>query len=177
MQRNKGRAGEQEVARILRDQLGVDITRAWQRQAARTRNSDLDGLPGWAVEVKRAKVWRNDWWVQTLAQADQEGSTPVLLYRLDGAHPGQPDGIKWRAVLPLVVICTEDVDPDLTAEIPLAAWIQIVRERLVSLDAEIEQCERSPAPPVPINGRSLRHVPRTTLNTPPTPHRNRRSAP
>ena len=66
--RNKGRAGEQEVARILRDELGIAVTRNWQQQAAEG-GADIVGVPGWSIEVKRAKVWSNGWWTQAAAQA------------------------------------------------------------------------------------------------------------
>lgn len=177
LSRNKGAAGEREVARLLRDHLNLDITRAWQRQAARALNSDLDGLPGWSLEIKRAKKYLSRWWDQACEQADAEGNTPALIYRLDGVRVGQPDTEKWRVLLPLRSICSEDVDLDHVAEISLGAWIEIVRERIDELDCEIETRaaspavdpaptpNRAPAPPR-FNGRSVRPVPRTTQNTP-----------
>ena len=51
MQRNKGRSGEQEVARLIRDWLGLDVHRNWQAQTAEG-GADLSGVPGWAIEVK-----------------------------------------------------------------------------------------------------------------------------
>jgi Holliday junction resolvase len=80
--RNKGRSGEQEIARTLRDELGLEVTRNWQQQAAQG-GVDIIGVPGWAIEVKRAKQWSHEWWTQTAAQAARTGDDPVLLYRLD----------------------------------------------------------------------------------------------
>jgi len=51
-QRKKGKAGELEIARLLRDHLGADITRNLLQ--ARQGGADLLGVPGWAIEVKRA---------------------------------------------------------------------------------------------------------------------------
>jgi len=164
MQRNKGRAGEQEVARLIRDHLGLDITRAWQRQAARKSNSDLDGLPGWAVEVKWAKTWRSEWWEQAQDQGIMENATPALVYRLDQKGVGLPPILKWRVIVPLAAICSEDVDPDHTAEITLAAWMQIIRERIDARDTAAELASRAAPPPVPRHSRRLRQVPKTTPN-------------
>lgn len=129
MQRTKGRAGEQQVARLLRDHLNINVGRNWQAQSATRRKSDLTGLPGWSVEVKRASEFRRDWWDQAIEQADNEGQTPALVYRLDGQGRGLPEEEKWRVILPLNAICNEDVDLEHTAEITLAAWMQIIRER------------------------------------------------
>lgn len=52
MQRRKGKAGELELARLLREHLGADVTRNLEQ--SRRGGADLLGLPGWAVEVKRA---------------------------------------------------------------------------------------------------------------------------
>ena len=54
--RTKGRAGEQEVARILRDELGLEIHRNWAAQAHHG-GCDLITVPdiGWGIEIKRVK--------------------------------------------------------------------------------------------------------------------------
>lgn len=102
--RNKGKAGEREVAAIVRELTGFDVRR---RVRQHDRDSDLLGVPGWAVEVKRhASVTRGDiaaWWRQTVAQAGPD--RPLLLYRSDRAEwravwllPGMPaDGVEWTA--------------------------------------------------------------------------------
>ena len=56
MQRRKGKAGELELARLLRELLGATVA----RNLAQTRQGgcDLLGLDGWAVEVKRAALPR-----------------------------------------------------------------------------------------------------------------------
>jgi hypothetical protein len=56
--RAKGRAGEQEVATILRDELGMEVHRNWAQQAA-IGGCDLIGIPGWGIEVKRIKKLQN----------------------------------------------------------------------------------------------------------------------
>jgi hypothetical protein len=130
MQRRKGRSGEQEVAAILRDHLGLDIKRNWQAQSAEG-GADLTGIPGWAAEVKLATRHNNAWWPQTVGQALRAGFAPVLIYRLtDGTRRGQPELEKWRAVVRLRDLSREDVDQRLTAELSLGGWIAVVRERL-----------------------------------------------
>lgn len=81
-QRKKGKAGELEIARLLRDHLGADITRNLLQ--ARQGGADLLGVPGWAIEVKRAARPRlSEWWQQTCSQAQATGQRPALFYRLD----------------------------------------------------------------------------------------------
>lgn len=92
LQRRKGANGERELARLLQDHLGVAMVRNLVQ--ARDGGQDLLGLPGWAIEVKRAARPRiSEWWQQTCDQAQATGQRPALFYRLDR----QP----WRAVLAL----------------------------------------------------------------------------
>ena len=119
--RTKGRAGEQEVARLLRDELGLEIYRNWQQQAAQG-GCDLVGVPGWGIEIKRAKEARlNEWWVQAVDQATIDKVRPVLIYRLDR----QP----WMVMMSLY-----DLRPDLgdhhQVTLHLLSWCTLVREEL-----------------------------------------------
>ena len=130
LSRTKGRAAEQEIARILRDWLGQDVTRNWQEQAAHG-GSDIAGIKGWAIEVKRAKeASMGPWWKQTCEQAEAAGDAPALCYRIDGQNRGVPPEEKWRVVVRLADIAHADVDRYHTAEISLAAWINILREAM-----------------------------------------------
>jgi Holliday junction resolvase len=116
--RTKGRAGEQEIARTLRDELGLEVTRNWQQQAAQG-GVDIVGVPGWAIEVKRAKQWSNDWWTQATAQAVRTGENPVLLYRLDRKP--------WRA---RCCACAVGLHLHFQMEMDLLDWVSVVREQL-----------------------------------------------
>ena len=115
----KGRLGEQEVAQIIRDQLPhLSVHRNWMLQAAEG-GADIVGVPGWAIEVKRAKVARiGDWWTQAAVQAQRAGERPVLIYRLDRQE--------WQAMMSLY-----DLRPDLgdhhQVTMPLESWIKLVR--------------------------------------------------
>lgn len=93
-QREKGKRGEREVASIIKTLLGVDVRR---RVRQHDGDSDLEGLQGWVVEVKRRRqAARGDirqWWHQAEEQARRAGGgIPVLWYRLD-RHD-------WRCVWP-----------------------------------------------------------------------------
>ncbi len=115
--RNKGAEGEREVARILRKELGIDVHRNWQAQAAGGGADIL--IPGWAVEVKRAKVLRiAPWWTQAAIQANSSGLRPVLIYR--------PDRGNWRALMAI-----NDLRPDLRCphqvDMALECWCEIYR--------------------------------------------------
>jgi hypothetical protein len=94
MQRRKGQGGELEAARLLSDLTGHPVTRRVRQHGG---DSDLVGLPGWAVEVKRARTAplatvAGSWWYQACEQAQDAKLVPLLLYRADR----QP----WRCVWP-----------------------------------------------------------------------------
>lgn len=92
--RTKGASGELELAALLSEITGHRVTR---RMRQHDGDSDLMGLPGWAVEVKRhastplARV-AGSWWYQACEQAQAAKLVPLLLYRADR----QP----WRCVWP-----------------------------------------------------------------------------
>jgi hypothetical protein len=124
MSRNKGKAGEREVAGLLRDLLGHDVQRSVQQHEG---DSDLIGIPGWSLEVKRHKAAGRadiaEWWRQTVEQA--AGLLPCLVYRLDRDS--------WRAVWPLAIhlrVQRADYWRDyvMTAEASLEAWAAVARE-------------------------------------------------
>ncbi len=117
--RTKGRAGEQEIARVLREALGLEITRNWAEQAFHG-GADIIGVDGWCIEVKRAKRYSDDWWKQTVAQADSIGDKPVLLYRLDRKQ--------WVAEVRGKDVVSALKDEDYRVSMPLHAWIVVVRE-------------------------------------------------
>jgi Holliday junction resolvase len=91
MQRNKGKRGEREAAKILSEVTGHEVTR---RVRQHDGDSDLLGLASYSIEVKIAKrvtaAIVDDWWEQTVAQADIN-HIPVLMYRQDR----QPWRCRW----------------------------------------------------------------------------------
>ena len=121
--RTKGRAAETEVARILRDELNIEVTRNWAAQAHHG-GCDLITVPdiGWGIEIKRAKEARlSEWWQQTAEQAKIGKVRPVLLYRLDRQS--------WMAMMSLF-----DLRPDLAdhhqVTMHLLSWCNLVREEI-----------------------------------------------
>jgi Holliday junction resolvase len=92
MSRAKGKSGEREIAALLRDLTGWNMRRRVRQYDG---DSDLVGVPGWSIEVKRyGTASRADiarWWAQTVAQAATD--RPVLFYRQNRDD--------WRAVWPL----------------------------------------------------------------------------
>lgn len=121
--RAKGKSGELEVVHILREELGVEATRNLDQW--RDGGSDILGLAGWAIEVKRAKTpLLKSWWEQTVRQAGTS-KTPVLWYRLDRKH--------WRVVLPLHSI-TKDfglrTELEWTVETTPEVFCALVREEI-----------------------------------------------
>ena len=125
MQRTKGQTGEREIAGIVRDLTGWDVRRRVRNHAG---DSDLEGVPGWAVEVKRHRTaTRGDvarWWQQAVSQAGE--LLPVLFYRQNRDT--------WRAVWPLAVTLMQQHSDywrgyEWTADTAVAAWAAAARDR------------------------------------------------
>ena len=120
MSRTKGQTGEREVAAILKELTGKNVKR---RVRQHDGDSDLEGLPGWSVEVKRHASTPPgklaEWWAQTLSQARDAQALPVLFYRADRAG--------WRCVWPAALHIRErlpvsgSLDDTLDAD-PLTWW-------------------------------------------------------
>ena len=96
LSRTKGQSGERELAGLIRDITGWNAQR---RVRQHDGDSDIEGVPGWSVEVKRHKAaGRGDiasWWRQAVTQAGKSGHLPVLFFRRDRDT--------WRAVWPAAV--------------------------------------------------------------------------
>ncbi|MDP2064639.1 MAG: hypothetical protein Q8K38_01550 [Burkholderiaceae bacterium] len=126
--RTKGKVGEREIAALVADLTGLCIKRRVRQHAG---DSDLEGVPGWCIEVKRhAKATRADirqWWSQAQEQAQRAGTMPVLLYRQDRDD--------WRAVWPLAVTLAHQqaamwAGYEWTAEGSIEAWTTVLRETM-----------------------------------------------
>lgn len=120
MQRRKGADGERELARELRERLGADVVRNLVQ--ARAGGSDLLGIEGWAIEVKRAARPRlTAWWLQCCQQAEAVSERPALFYRLDRQT--------WRVVLALrdVAAGCDGAPFTLKVETDLDAFAALVR--------------------------------------------------
>lgn len=84
--RNKGATVEREFAALAYKLSGLWLTRNLEQ--SRSGGHDLDGLPGWAVEVK-ARVERPGpgelakMWTQTLEQAKRADARPVLAIKVN----------------------------------------------------------------------------------------------
>lgn len=131
MQRTKGADGERTVAILIRYWLGLEVHRNWQGQAA-AGGADLSGVPGWAIEIKRAKEYRHEWWGQAVAQAEQAGAAPALVFLIDYTRRGQHPLDRWRVILPLATFGGIEFDHGETAEISLRAWFTLIRESLTT---------------------------------------------
>ena len=127
--RTKGQCGERELAALIREHTGWDVRRRVRNHAG---DSDLLGVPGWSVEVKRhrtalpGEVAR--WWAQTVEQAAL-GEWPVLFYRADRCE--------WRAVFPLAAAMNLDpIQPPCTIEwtvtTSVQAWAAVAREAVTA---------------------------------------------
>lgn len=121
--RDKGKRGEREVASLLREELGIEVT----RNLVQSREGGCDLLiPKWAAEVKLyaevTPALKKEWWEQTLEQAKRAAKYPVLFYRQNRRG--------WVAVCPLSVLCGIPGEDILwTAELSVPAWCAVYREK------------------------------------------------
>lgn len=123
MQRNKGQSCERAAAELVRELTGWDVRRQVRQHAG---DSDLQGVPGWSVEVKRQRTAAAGeiaaWWRQAVGQAERAGGMPVLLYRADRAP--------WRARWPLATLATlpvgaSDLAVEWTTDTTVQAWAAV----------------------------------------------------
>ena len=130
--RNKGKAGEREIATLVRDLTGWAVRRRVRQHEG---DSDLEGVPGWSVEVKRyARAGRADvraWWDQAARQATAVGQTPVLFWRQDRDE--------WRAVSPVAAsLAVQHAEGwhgyGWTVEGSIEAWAAVARDSEVRND-------------------------------------------
>jgi hypothetical protein len=136
MQRSKGQAGEREIAALIANLTGWQVKRLVRQYDG---DSDLDGVPGWSIEVKRhARAQRGDiaaWWAQAVEQADAAGLLPVLFFRQDRDQ--------WRAVWPLAVHLARQHSEQWsgylwTVEGSAEAWAAVARETLMAQKGNME---------------------------------------
>ena len=92
-QRVKGRAGEQEVARIFRA-AGFDIRRV-PNSGGLDEKGDLKGLDGYHLEVKRQETITLPAWLKQAESEATEDEAPTVIFR----RSREP----WRVVIPLDV--------------------------------------------------------------------------
>lgn len=88
--RNKGAAGERELAALLSEHLGFVVKRNLGQ--ARDGADDLT-VAQFRIEVKRQETLRIDQWSEQVEACASPGEVPVLMYRRNG----QP----WRVCLRL----------------------------------------------------------------------------
>lgn len=87
--RRKGADYEREVAKVIREELGVEARRGYQRGTG-DEEPDVVGLGGeWAPECKYGLAIKlsaplEDGWAQALAAASKRSAKPVLIFRRQG---------------------------------------------------------------------------------------------
>jgi len=86
--RNKGAAGERELAKLLTDELGFVVKRNLGQ--ARDGADDIT-IQHFRLEVKRQERLQIDAWSQQVEACAQPNEVPVVVYRRNG----QP----WRVCL------------------------------------------------------------------------------
>lgn len=124
-QRNKGAAGERELAKLLAAALDIDCSRNLEQ--TRCGGADLLGVGPWAIEVKRhEKLHIPQWWGQACQQA--KDLYPALAYR----QSRQP----WTVLVPLGVLMgmTDDWVTGHRAALTLDGFCDVTKAMLEGRD-------------------------------------------
>lgn len=121
--RNRGAAAERELARWIRDELGIDVSRQL-KQFQEAQHFDLTPVGPFGIECKyHARLNVRDWWKQAASSAKASGLVPVVAYKV--ARKG------WRFVLPHTSAQGEwSHDYEYTVDVGPACFAMIVREAL-----------------------------------------------
>ena len=124
--RRKGASFERELAKMIYDELGIEVKRDLEqyRQADR---GDLVGISSWCIEAKRyannaGGNFKPEWWKQVTSAANAAGNKPVLIYKYDR----QP----IKCVVLLSSINADYAGKDNVATISFPTWCMLVREDL-----------------------------------------------
>jgi len=91
MQRTKGATAEREFCRLIRENLGDDVS----RNLDQTREGGGDiVLRNMLIEVKHHKTPSiGQWWRQCVESAKRKGALPVLAYKINRKG--------WRVIVPM----------------------------------------------------------------------------
>lgn len=78
--RSKGQRSERELAKLLADELGIEVTR--NTDPRHVSKGDILAIPGYSIEVKRCETLRrNQWWAQAVKQAAIHQAEGIVFYR------------------------------------------------------------------------------------------------
>lgn len=126
--RDKGRRGEQEVAREIEQLLGFKPLRNHNQVAI--GGHDLIGVPGWAVEVKLykniVKTDREAFWNQAVRQARQADMQPCVWFRQDRQPWAVMIADRWALENKVFDIS----DHNIVSVVKPALWAAMVREEM-----------------------------------------------
>jgi Holliday junction resolvase len=91
--RAKGKAGELELAAVLREH-GFGEARRGAQYSGSNESPDVVGLPGYHIECKRCEAGSlYTWLAQATRDSDGSGRVPVVIHRKSRQQ--------WVAILPL----------------------------------------------------------------------------
>jgi Holliday junction resolvase len=81
--RAKGKRGELELAKLLRNQGHLDARRG-QQYCGSNGDADIIGVKGIHIECKRQNKVYDEMWVKQAEDDARKGEIPVVIYRRDG---------------------------------------------------------------------------------------------
>ena len=96
--RNKGSRGELEVAAVFQA-VGFDARRT-PNSGGLSWRGDVQGVPGYVLEVKRQERLAVQDWLRQAHAAASAGDVPLLAFRTNDRGAGDPLS-RWHGVVPL----------------------------------------------------------------------------
>jgi hypothetical protein len=126
--RSKGKRGEQQAAAGLREIYGPQVRRGWQAREGDDA-ADVEGVPGWFVEVKRHR--------RVNVRAAFEQATEARDGALKKGHPGGR-----------VVVAAQDDRKEMLAVVSWEVFLELLRNtlrvpQLVSLEAHLKAVDKA----------------------------------
>jgi hypothetical protein len=117
--RNKGIRGENEICKLLTEELGFKV----ERDLSQTREgkNDVICIPNWSIQVKyQEKLNLNEWWDQTLEFCGDD--EPILFFRRSREQ--------WKAMIYLGSINRDFHGMPYTCIVDFQTACMLIRETL-----------------------------------------------
>lgn len=128
--RAKGQRGEREFLDLLSPMIGLDEKLTRNLSQTRGGGEDCNQLPGYAIEIKNQKtITVGEWWKQTIKQAKNSNTVPVLAYKVPRKG--------WLIVIPFSwLIDSGDVYPEVidTVQLSLYNFATLYRSKVTLLE-------------------------------------------
>ena len=122
--RAKGQCGEREFLALLSELIGLEVGLTRNLSQTRGGGADCIQLEGYSIEIKNQRtVTLPEWWKQTIRQAKNTNSIPILAYKVPRKG--------WLVVCPFcwLVNAENNAYPELldTVQMGVTNWVKLYK--------------------------------------------------